>query len=68
VLVDGSVMPFSALLISFAPGGVTEMSLIALSLGVSPLLVTVHHLFRIIMSVTLAGMAAPRAERWLTRR
>ncbi|MFC3614644.1 AbrB family transcriptional regulator [Lutimaribacter marinistellae] len=67
-LAQGSAMPFSALLISFAPGGVTEMSLIALSLGVSPLLVTVHHLFRIVLTVTLAGMAANRAQSWLTRR
>lgn len=49
-------MSFEVLLISFAPGGVTEMSLIALSLGVSPVIVAGHHLFRIAVTVTLAGL------------
>ncbi len=51
------VMPVSiqALFISFAPGGVTEMGLIALSLGVSPVIVAVHHLFRIFLTVGAAG-------------
>jgi hypothetical protein len=53
-------MPFDVLLISFAPGGVTEMGLIALSLGASPMLVSAHHLFRIAATVLLAGAAAPR--------
>lgn len=48
-------IPFGALLISFAPGGVTEMSLVALSLGVSPVLVTAHHLFRIVFAVAVAS-------------
>lgn len=42
------------LLISFAPGGVTEMSLIALSLNANSALVSLHHLFRI--SVTVLGL------------
>jgi uncharacterized membrane protein AbrB (regulator of aidB expression) len=37
--------------ISFAPGGVTEMSLIALSLAASPALVSLHHILRILMTV-----------------
>lgn len=41
------------LLICFAAGGVTEMSLIALSLSVSPVYVTAHHVFRIILTVML---------------
>lgn len=44
-----------ALFISFAPGGVTEMGLIALSLNVSPVVVAAHHLFRIIVTVFFAG-------------
>ncbi|MEP4039429.1 AbrB family transcriptional regulator [Pseudophaeobacter sp.] len=56
-------MSFTALLISFAPGGVTEMSLVALSLGVAPVLVTTHHLFRIIFTVTIAGILTARSER-----
>ncbi|MYM54376.1 AbrB family transcriptional regulator [Thalassovita mangrovi] len=43
--------PFDALLISFAPGGVTEMALIALSLHANPAIVTLHHVYRIILTV-----------------
>ena len=55
-----ALRPFSAvsgeaLFISFAPGGVTEMGLIALSLGVSPVIVATHHLFRILITVLLAS-------------
>ncbi len=51
--------PFSheALFISFAPGGVTEMGLIALSLSTSPMTVAAHHLFRIVVTVSVAGFA-----------
>ncbi len=41
------------LLISFSPGGVTEMALIALSLNANPAVVTLHHLYRIILTVLL---------------
>lgn len=51
-------MSFEVLLISFAPGGVSEMSLIALSLGVSPVIVAGHHLFRIAVTVLMAGLLA----------
>lgn len=56
------VLPFSfdTLFVSFAPGGVTEMGLIALSLGISPVVVTVHHVFRIALAVAVAGVLAKR--------
>ncbi|MBT6507482.1 MAG: AbrB family transcriptional regulator [Marinovum sp.] len=44
-------LPFDVLLISFAPGGLTEMSLIALSLNANPALVSLHHMYRIILTV-----------------
>ncbi len=47
---------FPTLLISFSPGGVTEMSLVALSLGASPVLVSAHHLFRILLTVGVASL------------
>ncbi|WP_343211891.1 AbrB family transcriptional regulator (plasmid) [Aliisedimentitalea scapharcae] len=53
-------LSFQTLLVSFAPGGVTEMSLIALSLGVSPVLVSIHHLFRILFTVGVAGLLFKR--------
>lgn len=43
--------PFDVLLISFAPGGVTEMSLVALSLQANPAFVTLHHIIRILITV-----------------
>lgn len=51
VLSNLTPLPVEALFISFAPGGVTEMSLIALSFGVSPMLVALHHLLRISLTV-----------------
>lgn len=56
----GQLMPlsFNALFISYAPGGVTEMNLIALSLGVSPVITATHHLFRILLTSLLSGFLA----------
>jgi len=42
---------FDALFISFAAGGLAEMSLIALSLNFNPVVVALHHLLRILMTV-----------------
>ena len=49
---------FEILLMCYAPGGVVEMGLIALSLGVSPVMVTLHHIVRIgftVIAVPLIG-------------
>jgi membrane AbrB-like protein len=51
ILVPITGLPVDVLLISFAPGGVTEMALIALSLQANPALVTLHHIYRIILTV-----------------
>ena len=53
---------FDVLLISFAPGGVTEMALIALSLNANPAFVTLHHIYRIILTVFVIGRVAKRIE------
>ena len=50
-----------ALILSFAPGGVSEMGLIALSLSLSPVIVTVHHVFRIFLTISFVGLLA----KWL---
>lgn len=52
--------PVEVLFISYTPGGVTEMSLIALSLGISPIMVAAHHLFRITFTVMFMGLLAKR--------
>ncbi len=57
-------LPAAALVLAFAPGGLAEMSLIALALGVDPAFVSTHHVVRIFLVVVLAPMAfklfAPR--------
>jgi hypothetical protein len=55
--------PFDVMLISFAPGGVTEMALVALSLQANPAFVTLHHVWRILVTVLGLGLAA----RWQRR-
>lgn len=57
ILVPLTGQPLDVLLISFAPGGVTEMTLVALSLSANPAFVTLHHLFRIIVTVILLGQS-----------
>ncbi|WGW02762.1 AbrB family transcriptional regulator [Tropicibacter oceani] len=54
-------LAFLHLLISFAPGGVTEMSVIALSLAANPALVSLHHVARILMTVVELSLAS----KWL---
>ncbi len=50
-LVQLTGQPLDVLIVSFAPGGVTEMALVALSLNANPALVTAHHIWRIILTV-----------------
>jgi len=50
-LVDYVPADFGALFISFAAGGLAEMSLIALSLNFNPVVVALHHLGRILLTV-----------------
>lgn len=52
--------PASAVFLAFAPGGITEMSLIALSLQISVVYVAAHHIVRIVLSVSLARVLAGR--------
>lgn len=62
VLLAGWVeVPVAAVFLAFAPGGLAEMSLIALSLQMSVVYVTVHHVARIVLSV----MMAKGARRWI---
>lgn len=50
--------PTDAVFLAFAPGGVAEMSLIALSLELSVAYVTLHHLLRIVLSLAVAQAGA----------
>lgn len=46
--------PVSAIILAFAPGGISEMALVALSLQLSAVFVTMVHLIRIVLTVILA--------------
>ena len=56
--------PVAAVFLAFAPGGLAEMSLIALSLEMSVIYVTAHHVLRIVLAVAMAQAGAW----WLARR
>ena len=49
---------FGALFVSFAAGGLAEMSLIALSLNFNPVVVALHHLARIFLTVWFGSFLA----------
>lgn len=51
---------FQTLLMCFAPGGVVEMGLVALSLNVSPVMVTLHHVLRISFTVVVMPLIGRR--------
>ncbi len=54
-----SGVPFAIGLLALVPGGLPEMSLIALSLDADPAFVSLHHLCRVVLIVTLVPMVLP---------
>lgn len=48
--------PIPAVILAFAPGGVSEMALVAISLNLSAVFVTIHHLIRIVLAVVVARL------------
>ncbi|MFN4281188.1 MAG: AbrB family transcriptional regulator [Alphaproteobacteria bacterium] len=56
-----------ALLLSLSPGGLVEMTLIALALGIDVAFVTIHHLVRIVLSVVVAPLTFKPLERLSNR-
>ena len=58
---DLAGQPITAGFLAFAPGGLAEMSLIALSLKMGVVYVAVHHVVRIVVSVTVARVGV----RWI---
>ncbi len=51
---------WEAVFLAYSPGGLAEMSLVALSLDLSVLYVTAHHVARIVVSVAVARLFARR--------
>jgi membrane AbrB-like protein len=56
-------VPYLTALLSFTPGGVAEMCLIAIAFDIDPAFVAVHHLVRIAILIS----AAPLAAKWARR-
>lgn len=54
--------PFATAFLLFAPGGLPEMSLIALTLDIEPAMISTHHLFRLILIVTVLPLLLPRSS------
>ena len=50
-------LPLDALVLAFAPGGLAEMSLIAIALSMDAAFVATHHIVRIFLIVVLAPLA-----------
>lgn len=61
-------LDFIAVLLAFAPGGVAEMSLIALALNVEPSFVAFHHIVRIFEIVLLAPILAKWFQRYMQKK
>ena len=60
VLIQYVPADFGAMFISFAAGGLAEMSLIALSLNFNPVIVALHHLCRILLTVSIGNLLSRR--------
>ncbi len=65
VLAEATGLPFEALILALSPGGVAEMSLISLSMGIDTAFVATHHIVRILFLVACAPIAFRLLARWL---
>lgn len=52
-------------LLAYAPGGLTEMSLVALSMGGDVAYIATHHLVRVVTLLAVAGALLGRIAQWL---
>ncbi len=53
-------LPIAAIILGYAPGGLAEMSLVAIALSVDAAFVATHHIVRIILVVTCAPLIFSR--------
>ena len=56
-------LPFPAIWLAFAPGGVAEMTLISLALGIDVAFVSTHHVVRVVFMVLAAPLVFQLLER-----
>lgn len=64
LLQDLTGIPWYVLVLAYAPGGLAEMSMVALGIGQDVAFVATHHLFRIAFIVLLAPLAFKAIRRW----
>jgi uncharacterized protein len=64
LLQDITGLPWYVLVLAYAPGGLAEMSMVALGIGQDVAFVATHHLFRIAFIVILAPIAFRLIRRW----
>lgn len=55
------------ILLAYAPGGLTEMSLVSLSMGADVAYIATHHLFRVILLLSVASSVLAWIARKLTK-
>ncbi|QCO14621.1 AbrB family transcriptional regulator [Azospirillum brasilense] len=65
---EATGLGLAALILAFAPGGLAEMTLVALALNIDVALVATHHMVRIILIVTLAPGLYLLWRKWRSRR
>ncbi len=53
---------FAAVLLAFIPGGIAEMSLIAVLLHIDPIFVAAHHIFRVLLILSFSPVLAIRSR------
>ena len=58
-------LPFAAIWLAFAPGGLAEMTLISLALGIDVAFVSTHHVIRVVFMVVTAPIVFFLLERKL---
>ncbi len=51
-------IPFTTALLTMTPGGVGEMAMVALALGIDPVFIAAHHLFRILALMLVIPLVA----------
>lgn len=61
-------LPQAAIVLAFAPGGLAEMSLVALSLNIDTAYIAAHHVCRIALVVAGARLGFAALDRWEKRR
>jgi len=52
-------VPFATALLTMTPGGIGEMAMVALALGIDPVFIAAHHLFRILALMLLIPLLVP---------